>query len=60
MNLDTFISCETNIFDVNDSRLKTWGNRWSSSFDWRGYGQIEMTEEELNNLVDPLNVMSYA
>lgn len=60
MNLDTFISCETNIFDVNDSRLETWRNRWSSSFDWRGYDQIKMNEEELNNLVEPLNGMSYA
>lgn len=60
MNLDTFISCETNIFDVNDSRLETWENRWSSPFDWKGYDQIEMNEEELNNLVEPLNGMSYA
>jgi len=60
MNLDTFISCETNILDINDPRLDTWKNRWESSCDWRNYDQIEMNEEELNNIVEPLNGMSYA
>jgi hypothetical protein len=59
MNLDKFIGCKISLLDMHDSRMDIWKSRWGNSCNWGSYDQIEMNEEELNNLVEPLSGMSY-
>lgn len=59
MQFDKFYSCKAQLIDRNDPRIDTWKRKWSSPCIWKSYDRIEMTEDELNNLFNQMDGMSY-